>query len=290
MNAATDDIRYSELRFLESFRGWDRAIAPSNNDEAQSIGLRDFTLYVELILTLLEDLYVELRDAQWQTLVYRLRNEVTVDFKPHSICDQHWHFPRTALTSALLNGSAGPQLRITYRGLRRIEELRDVLRRERTLDDFGILLSLRYLERDLEYAVNRRLESPVSVIRVDMDGFKAVNDTFGHAAGDVVMRRYLQCVSEVIGAKGDAYRGSGDEVVVIGAGLGHADALALAERLRHAIAAMTCTYEGTALPAVTASIGVATSPPDQRSRDLDTIADSRQRRAKELGKNQVVGS
>ena len=101
-----------------------------------------------------------------------------------------------------------------------------------------------------------------------------------------MMKAYLEAVRDAVGRFGEAYRGVGDEVVVLGRG--HAAAIAIAETIRANVAALRCEYKGQALPLVTVSLGVATTPPEARSRDLDQIADQRQQLAKDRGKNRVV--
>src|SRR5205814_7916056 len=139
------------------------------------------------------------------------------------------------------------------RGLRRVEELRDVLRRDRILEHFGVLLDLRYLHIDLQDALGRPSETPVSVLYADLDSFKSINDKFGHAAGDVMLKAYLEVVRDSLGSFGTAYRGKGDEVVAIITGLGHERSVQLAEKIRKTVEAMECEYKGTRLPNVTAS-------------------------------------
>jgi diguanylate cyclase (GGDEF)-like protein len=283
-----DDIRYSELLFLSSFpegiltRGFNFA----NAAEAEAVRMSQL-LYVDMAMTLLEELYIRLENDADQLLVSHLRGELTPRVR-HGFRDDEWDNPRSTLQRFLVTGRSHHVLRITYRGLRRIEELREVLRRERVLEDFGVLLSIRYLNADLEHAVQRPDKAAVSVMCADMDGFKAVNDRFGHAAGDVLMKAYLESVRDVVGAFGEAYRGSGDEVVAIIIGQGHERAVQIGENVRTRVAALQCEYRGQPLPTVSASIGVATTPPEERSRDVYLIADRRQGLAKQSGKNQVV--
>lgn len=289
MSQRIDDVRYSELRFLLSFPGGGavtRNFSFANAAEADAVGLTP-SLYVDMVMTLLEELYIRLENDADQLLISHLRGELTPRAR-HGFRDDEWDNPRDTLQRFLLHGRSNHVLRITYRGLRRIEELREVLRRERVLDDFGVLLSIRYLNTDLEHAVERTDRAPVSVICSDMDGFKSVNDGFGHAAGDVVMKAYLESVRDAVGVLGDAYRGSGDEVVAIVLGQGHDRAVEIAETIRRRISALVCEYNGHALPNVTASIGVATTPPEERNRDVYLVADRRQGLAKQRGKNMVV--
>lgn len=285
MSQPIDDIRYSELLFLQSFRGGTKYFNAADQHQADQVRLGSL-LYVDLACTLLEELYVRLDHQAHQLLVYRLRNELARDYGRSGNDEHSWLNPRDGLRS-LLQLRGPQQMQITYRGLRRIEELREVLRHERILDDSQTLLSLRYFERDLEHALQRPPDVEVSVVCLDMDNFRAVN-TFGHPAGDVVMKAFLEAVRDVISPIGDAYRGVGDEVKAIVLGLGHDAVSRLAEDIRRRVAQLRCEYDGQELPRVTASIGVATSPPEPRSHNLEDLADQRQLAAKNGGKNQVV--
>jgi diguanylate cyclase (GGDEF)-like protein len=186
--------------------------------------------------------------------------------------------------------SVGYQLRVTYRGLCRIEELSELLKRDRILEPFGVLLDLRYFPKDFEDALHRPSDVPVSVLRLDMDGFKKINDDFGHPAGDMVMKSYLETVRDCVGSIGSAYRGRGDEVAALIVGQEHKRVTEIAEMIRASVEALRCKFNDTALPAVTASIGVATTPPESRGKEMETLADDRQNRAKKEGKNRVVAS
>ena len=73
-----------------------------------------------------------------------------------------------------------------------------------------------------------------------------------------------------------------------GIGQEHKFAVDLAEKIKKGIAIMECKYEGKTLPDVTASIGVATSPPEERSMEIEMIAEERKRKAKKKGRNRVV--
>jgi diguanylate cyclase (GGDEF)-like protein len=169
-----------------------------------------------------------------------------------------------------------------------MEELRELLRRDRILEPFGVLLDLRYVHADLQDYLRRSAELPVSVLYADMDKFKPINDKFGHDAGDVVLKSYLETVRDTLGSFGTGYRGRGDEVIAIIAGQGHERAVEIAEKIRSVVEAMKCDFQGKRLPNVTASIGVATTPPESRSMELQSAAEARNRQAKESGRNRVV--
>lgn len=285
-----EDIRYSELQFLQALAN--RSIENFNyQDEKQKkIAANILGMYSEMVITLVEDSYVRFENQNCQLLVAQLRGELAQNFsKPRDFHQHQWDNPRATLDYILLQGVLQP-LRITYRGLRRIEELRDLLRHERILEDFGVLLSVRYFRRDFQDALQRTSDVAVSVLYADMDDFGKINKQFGQTAGDVVMKAYLEVVRDKLGLLGEAYRGVGDEVVAIVIGQGHQRAIEFGEAIRKGVESLHCEYKSIALPQVTASIGVATTPPEERKFEVETLAESRKRQAKENGKNRVIAN
>jgi diguanylate cyclase (GGDEF)-like protein len=241
-----------------------------------------------MVIYLLEELCLALEDHERQWFVAKLRGELSQGHPgPWGANDWRWMDPRRGLADVLTSGGL-QRLRITYRGLRRIEELRDALRKDRILDDFGVLLSIRYLNGDLQHAIERGADTEVSVIYADMDNFRPINTDFGHDAGDAVMKAYLEVVRDSVGRFGEAYRGVGDETVAVVIGQGHTRAIELAEAIRKGVEQLRVEHRGQVLPPVTASVGVATTPPESRSRDICSVADARNREAKKAGKNRVV--
>lgn len=241
-----------------------------------------------MVVYLLEELCITFEEDELGRLLARLRGEASA---PHesstSLPYWYWNRPREGLVFSLCD-SALHRIRITYRGLRRIDELQDLLRRDRVLEDFGVLVSIRYFNRDVEHALERSSDVPVSVIYADMDDFGPINKRLGQDAGDVVMKAYLEVVRDSIGLLGTGYRGVGDETVCLVVGQDHDRAVELAEAIRQGVADLKLEYNGHMLPRVTASIGVATTPPEDRTRDISLIAENRKRDAKEAGKNRVV--
>jgi diguanylate cyclase (GGDEF)-like protein len=104
------------------------------------------------------------------------------------------------------------------------------------------------------------------------------------------MKAYLEAMRDSIGLFGSGYRGRGDEAIAVIVGQGHDQAVEFAETIGKRVAALRCEHKGHALPGVTASIGVASAPPEPRTMDLENLADARKRRAKEGGKNRVIAS
>jgi diguanylate cyclase (GGDEF)-like protein len=115
-------------------------------------------------------------------------------------------------------GMAAPlTLRIGHRGRVRLSELRRQLKTGRDRDPTGICLARRHLLTDLAVALTATdKDAPLSVVFIDMNGLKAINDAHGHHAGDEAIRAYLEAVVATFGEHGEAYRGEGgDEAVVI---------------------------------------------------------------------------
>lgn len=139
-----------------------------------------------------------------------------------------------------------------------------------------------------EYARLRRFDTQqVAVLMLDVDYFKRVNDTHGHAAGDEVLRQVATLIREEPRRVDLCARIGGEEFAVILAGASAESAREFAERLRRKIAAAAIIFEGKAL-AVTVSVGVAAMRPADESADASLLrADGALYKAKEAGRNQV---
>ncbi|RMI30221.1 GGDEF domain-containing protein [Nocardia stercoris] len=140
--------------------------------------------------------------------------------------------------------------------------------------------------RGLVYYVSARFRRddrrPICLMSLDLDRFKAVNDTYGHTAGDRVLVRIAACLRSACPPGGVVARTGGEEFVVC-ADVWPEATVAAAERLRLAIEASS--------DPVTASIGVVVADPDSPRRDLEIMlreSDSAMYRGKQLGGNAVV--
>ena len=139
------------------------------------------------------------------------------------------------------------------------------------------------LERDLHQAT--RLRQPLSLIMLDFDNFKQVNDQAGHDAGDLALRMFADNVRDELRAVDCAARFGGDEFVIILPQANIEGALLVAERLRKRIEQMDVPGFGR----VTCSFGVATFPDHASSRDtLIVAADRALYASKNAGRNRVT--
>ena len=135
--------------------------------------------------------------------------------------------------------------------------------------------------------------SPFGVLMVDLDHFKRVNDTYGHLAGDEVLKAVAGTVRRSVRDYDSVGRFGGEEFVVLLPGLRDGDVLAIAERIRRAISQLRVPLPScdTTLSALSASIGVAVYPDAASGVDgLVHAADTALYRAKRAGRNRVVSS
>lgn len=136
----------------------------------------------------------------------------------------------------------------------------------------------------------RRAEAggePFSVLALDIDHFKRINDTYGHAAGDVVLQRVAHACRSALRPGDRVGRTGGEEFTVLLPGTTQADALIVAERLRAAVEALDCSDVAPDLR-VTISIGVAEWQRPETLARIAARADAVLYRAKELGRNRVA--
>jgi diguanylate cyclase (GGDEF)-like protein len=152
--------------------------------------------------------------------------------------------------------------------LRRARRHSQVLRMS-VIDELTTVLNRRGLFMTLAEEIRQAGEdqAPLSVLYVDVDGFKEVNDQYGHAAGDAVLQRTSQLLRERAPKKAAVGRLGGDEMVVVLPGCDSWDASAIAARIR--------SVEGPDGMHVTLSVGVAALRPGENADELLRRADDR---------------
>lgn len=141
-----------------------------------------------------------------------------------------------------------------------------------------------------EFAFVRRHGSPLAVLLIDLDHFKKVNDTYGHAIGDAVLKAAATKITEGLRAEDVAARYGGEEFVVLARGTANEGARVLGQRLRTRISlSQVLTLNG--IVQITASIGIAVMQGEgsyKTPAELVAAADEALYIAKRNGRNQVV--
>ncbi len=142
-----------------------------------------------------------------------------------------------------------------------------------------------------EFDRYRRRRHPVAAIMIDIDHFKQVNDSHGHAAGDAVLRDVSRILTGGLRPYDTLARWGGEEFLVLSPHCSFSDALGLAERLRKSLAQAPLALPDGGNIAVTASFGVASA--SSAADTLDAVAKSSDRAlylAKKRGRNLVAGA
>jgi diguanylate cyclase (GGDEF)-like protein len=145
---------------------------------------------------------------------------------------------------------------------------------------------LEFLDREVARA--SRHHRPLSLAILDVDHFKKVNDTYGHLAGDGVLKGVAESAQRIVRKDELLARYGGEEFVLILPETPLPKAKAFAERIRQLVANETFEYEGQTI-AVTVSLGVAELQPDEQGESLIRRADAFLYQAKHEGRNRVIG-
>jgi diguanylate cyclase (GGDEF)-like protein len=144
--------------------------------------------------------------------------------------------------------------------------------------------------RAFEYELTRRVmewnrqRSALSLILLDIDHFKRLNDTYGHPAGDEVLRRVAEVLSEQCRETDLVSRYGGEEFVIVMPNTPGGEARRVAERVRESIELSQCTIDGHPIQ-VTISLGVAEILRGEQREDLVRRADQALYASKQLGRN-----
>jgi diguanylate cyclase (GGDEF)-like protein len=169
--------------------------------------------------------------------------------------------------------------------------LQEKLRHQSIRDPLTGLFNRRYLEESLELECSRaeRSAEPIGVVMLDVDHFKRFNDTFGHEAGDVVLKQIGEILSRSVRQGDVACRFGGEEFVLILPGTGAAEATEVAERVRLSVQRLEVSYRNQSLGKTTVSLGVAAYPSAGRApAELIEAADQLLYAAKNGGRDRVV--
>jgi len=169
-------------------------------------------------------------------------------------------------------------------------KLRDALRELALRDGLTGLYNRRYLEDAVSRELHRaeRNGKPVAIVMIDIDGFKHFNNKYGHDAGDFVLSALARAITKSTRPSDIACRYGGEELAVVLPETSLESARERAEEMRFAIRDTNLTHLGQALPAPTASFGVAVYPANgTKPADLLKAADQALYRAKQEGRDRV---
>ncbi|WP_436664289.1 diguanylate cyclase [Alicyclobacillus acidoterrestris] len=179
------------------------------------------------------------------------------------------------------------QVSVLFENARLYEELHERTRR----DSATGLYNYRYFYEELSTRVSASVAQgvPVSVMIVDIDFFKKFNDTYGHLAGDAVLREVGRLLQKFSGEDAFVARYGGEEFALLFP-LGRTETYEVAERIREAVRQISVEFHGYRLQGITVSIGIASCPEDSDTdRDLLLKADSAMYwGAKQRGRNRTA--
>jgi diguanylate cyclase (GGDEF)-like protein len=160
------------------------------------------------------------------------------------------------------------------------------------LDPLTGLHNRRHLDARLksEFAFANRHGTPLSVLLIDIDHFKKINDTHGHAGGDAALRILAERLQRAVRTEDIVARYGGEEFAIIARGIESTGAMLLAERVRETAAKIQVPHEETTI-GFTISVGVTSMSKDRLFDSVASVlkaADDALYKAKELGRNRSV--
>jgi len=195
-----------------------------------------------------------------------------------------------AAESILLSLALADRIRTLQQENRELENREHRLLILSNTDGLTKLYNKRYFNEKLksEISLSGNLGDPLSLLILDLDDFKKINDAYGHPAGDQVLKRLGEILLMSIRDKDYGCRYGGEEFTVILPGAEKEKALDVAERIRRLISDDTFETSDGQKFSVTVSIGLAQLRPGENSADLINRADQSLYSAKRQGKNQTV--
>ena len=226
--------------------------------------------------------------AQGETLglIHLRRGAETRDFGDSFVDDRSNEFNEALVKFA---ESAADHISLALSNLK----LREKLRQQAIRDPLTGLFNKRYLQETLEREVERarRAEKPLGLLMLDLDHFKRFNDTYGHEAGDELLRAFGQVLKGHIRVEDIACRYGGEEFTLILPECPLNSLLVRAEEIRQAVERIQVKKGGELLGLVTVSIGAAIFP-DQGTQGeaILQMADAALYQAKKAGRNRVVAA
>lgn len=167
---------------------------------------------------------------------------------------------------------------------------RSRLERLAVTDHLTRAFTVRYLAPRMaeEMERTRRQQKPLSVLMMDLDHFKNVNDRYGHLMGDRVLRAFADCVRDCVRRLDVLVRRGGEEFLLIMPATGTEDARQVAERIRGALESRAFETDSGEVVRQTVSIGVATWDEVESPETLESRADAAMYEAKSAGRNRIA--
>lgn len=177
-----------------------------------------------------------------------------------------------------------------HRQKQQIEHLNERLEKLSFLDPLTQLLNRRGLQRMLsrELEISGREGANLSVILLDLDNFKPINDTFGHAVGDIVLQEISKVLKSTVRATDYVSRVGGDEFIILLPNTRLAEGVHFSERIRLAVSQTPVVMSGGETVRVTASLGVMSV--QKRTASVDSLLEETHAalaKSKRSGKNRV---
>ena len=138
-----------------------------------------------------------------------------------------------------------------------------------------------------EMELSHRNQTPLSLIALDIDFFKQVNDSYGHATGDCVLKHLTECVKLCTRTTDALFRYGGEEFTLLLNNTSLEGAKQLAERIRETVQDTPCICHGQNI-SITVSMGISLYQSEDTQTSLFERADNALYQAKENGRNQVI--
>lgn len=170
------------------------------------------------------------------------------------------------------------------------QRLRNALLEKALFDSLTGLRNRHHLDDALhtQMSLAVRNGTPLSCLMIDIDHFKAINDSYGHEAGDLVIKNVAAIIQRAVRDIGMAFRYGGEEFLVLLGGTDEEAAMACATDIYHSVQLLTLRYGLAEIGQVDVSIGIASYPQHTQSDSLLRAADAALYRAKELGRSRIV--
>ena len=170
------------------------------------------------------------------------------------------------------------------------QRLRNALLEKALFDSLTGLRNRHHLDDALHTQMNLAVRNgtPLSCLMIDIDHFKAINDNYGHEAGDLVIKNVAAIIQRAVRDIGMAFRYGGEEFLVLLGGTHEEAAMACATEIYHSVQRLTLRYGLAEIGQINVSIGIASYPQHTHSDSLLRAADAARYRAKELGRSRIV--